>query len=397
MTNTILSIISIFTLMSCGTDTSAASSSTNLNKNTIKADSTHAVLNLSIDNAKDSVLYVEHILPNKIEVLDSFNLNKKKFKNSMSIELTEPDFYRVRFSENNAAFIILEPNTSVVISSDNPSLFKNNYLVEGSKDSELLKQVLNKINIYSENQLALQVSAEKLPKDDINSRQVLQNDYNKNQQEFNAYLFNFINDNSSSPAVLFTLNFLSLEKDLALYEKIGKDLSVVMPNSLMVKNILATVDSYKKQLAQQKEAAKYGLSAGSEVPEIELPTPSGEVLKLSSLRGNYVLIDFWASWCGPCRRENPNVVKLYNKYHSKGFDIFGVSLDNNSSKWQAAIAKDKLNWNHVSDLKGWSSSAARLYNVSSIPFTVLIDPDGKVIGTNLRGEQLEQVLENIFK
>lgn len=397
MTKTLLSILSIFTIISCGTDTSAASSSSEVNKKNIQADSTHAVLSLLIENAKDSIIYIEHILPNKVEVLDSFNIKKKKFKNSLTIELNEPDFYRIRFSENNGAFLIIEPNTSVVISSDNPSEFKNNYLIEGSKDSELLKQVLYKINTYSENQLALQVSAEKLSKDDIPARQALQNDYNKNQQEFNTYLLAFVNDNSSSPAVLFTLNFLSLEKDLALYEKIGNDLSVVMPNSLMVKNLVATVDSYKKQLVQQKELKKSGLSRGSEVPDIELPTPSGEMLKLSSLRGKYVLIDFWASWCGPCRRENPNVVRLYNKYHNQGFDIFGVSLDNNASKWQAAIAKDKLTWNHVSDLKGWSSSAARLYNVSSIPFTVLIDPDGKVIGTNLRGQQLEQVLENIFK
>ena len=396
MTKTILSILSIITIISCGTDTSAASSN-GINKNKILVDSLHASLSLSIENAKDSVLYVEHILPNKIEVLDSINIKKKKVSHTLSVELTEPNFYRVRFSENNSAFIILEPKSEVNVSSQDPSLFKNNYLVEGSEDSELLKQVLSEINVYSESQLALQLSAEKLPKDDISSRQKLQNDYNKNQKEFNSYLSGFINNHSNSPAVLFTLNFLSLEKDLALYEKIGNDLSPVMPNSIVVKNILSTVDSYKKQLIQQEQVKKSGLNVGSEVPEIELPSPSGEILTLSSLRGNYVLIDFWASWCGPCRRENPNVVKLYNKYHNKGFDILGVSLDNNSSKWQAAIKKDKLTWNHVSDLKGWSSSAARLYNVSSIPFTVLIDPNGKVIGTNLRGQQLEQVLESIFK
>jgi thiol-disulfide isomerase/thioredoxin len=117
---------------------------------------------------------------------------------------------------------------------------------------------------------------------------------------------------------------------------------------------------------------------------------------LSDLRGNYVLIDFWASWCKPCRMENPNVVRMYKKYSKDNFEIYGVSLDRNRAKWLQAIEADNLTWPHVSDLKFWNSAAAQLYNVQSIPFTVLIDPEGKVIDTKLRSRALERKMEEIF-
>jgi len=136
---------------------------------------------------------------------------------------------------------------------------------------------------------------------------------------------------------------------------------------------------------------------GMEAPDIALADTAGVVRRLSDLRGKVVLLDFWASWCGPCRMENPNVVRLYQRYHDKGFDIFSVSLDNNRDKWVAAIKKDGLVWpNHVSDLRGWQSAGGRAYGVSSIPATVLIDPEGKVMARNLRGAQLEQKLKEIF-
>ncbi len=132
-------------------------------------------------------------------------------------------------------------------------------------------------------------------------------------------------------------------------------------------------------------------------PEIVQADTSGKELKLSGMKGKIVLIDFWASWCGPCRRENPNVVKLYNKYKSKGFDIFSVSLDQDRERWIKAINDDGLLWaSHVSDLKFWQNEAAKNYGVSSIPSTVLVDKDGLIIGRNLRGEQLENRLKQLF-
>ena len=142
---------------------------------------------------------------------------------------------------------------------------------------------------------------------------------------------------------------------------------------------------------------QFRTSEGSIAPELEFSDPDGKVRKLSDLRGKVVLIDFWASWCGPCRKENPHVRAMYEKYHDRGFEVFSVSLDNNKDRWKDAIAKDGLVWpNHVSDLKGWGSAAAKLYGVSSIPSTFLVDKDGRIIAKGLRGEQLTAVLEQIF-
>lgn len=138
------------------------------------------------------------------------------------------------------------------------------------------------------------------------------------------------------------------------------------------------------------------LDIGGLAPEITLASPTGEMVSLSSLRGKVVLIDFWASWCRPCRQENPNVVRVYNKYHDKGFEVFSVSLDNDAMRWKAAIQQDGLTWTHVSDLKGWSSSAAGLYKVTGIPKTFLLDKNGRIIAKDLRGPQLELKLEEIF-
>lgn len=155
---------------------------------------------------------------------------------------------------------------------------------------------------------------------------------------------------------------------------------------------------YPEAAAQLQQAVKATASMmpGGEAPDFTMNTSEDKPLSLKDLRGKVLLIDFWASWCGPCRRENPNVVKAYNHYHDKGFDVLGVSLDRDKSRWLDAIEKDGLIWNHVSDLKGWNNEAAQLYGVRSIPHTVLLDKDGKIIARNLRGPELDQKLEEIF-
>jgi thiol-disulfide isomerase/thioredoxin len=140
------------------------------------------------------------------------------------------------------------------------------------------------------------------------------------------------------------------------------------------------------------------LAPGKPAPDFEETLVHGKTMKLSDLQGKVVLLDFWASWCGPCRRENPTVVALYEKYKEQGFTVMSVSLDQNRDKWLEAIKKDNLTWpNHVSDLKGWSSEAGKKYQVRGIPFTVLIDREGNIIDTKLRGAALEEELARIFK
>ncbi len=138
-------------------------------------------------------------------------------------------------------------------------------------------------------------------------------------------------------------------------------------------------------------------NVGGIAPNIELPTPQGTALSLYSLRGHIVLLDFWASWCGPCLREMPNVKKIYDKYHSKGLEILGVSLDEKKDAWINAIQNKGLNWRHVSSLKGWECPVAQLYNVTGIPRMYIIDENGKIIAQDLRGEALAEKMDELFK
>lgn len=199
------------------------------------------------------------------------------------------------------------------------------------------------------------------------------------------YLRKELSVRSKSPASLLFLDKLEVADNLDIYEMVANGVLSVYPEFVLARNMAARVEVENK------------LAIGKSAPEIALPTPADSLFKLSDLRGKVVMIDFWASWCGPCRKDNPEVVRMYNRFNEKGFEILGVSLDRDRNAWLNAIAKDGLIWNQVSDLKFWQSEAALTYGVKSIPHTVLVNRDGTIISRGLRGKALELKLEEIFE
>ena len=199
-----------------------------------------------------------------------------------------------------------------------------------------------------------------------------------------AKIENFVSTEPASPATYFAVKYL-FQKPVPRLILIGAEkMEKELPESAYTKSLV----EMSKNLGPLVE--------GAIAPEIELQTPDGEMLALSSLRGKVVLIDFWASWCGPCRKENPHVKAIYEKYKDKGFEIYGVSFDNDRNQWLGAIRKDGLTWKHVSDLKGWNCAAKVPYQVQSIPQTFLLDEEGRIIKSGLRSNQLEPLLEQLL-
>jgi thiol-disulfide isomerase/thioredoxin len=209
--------------------------------------------------------------------------------------------------------------------------------------------------------------------------------YNKMISSRSEAIEQFIQNEPASPATYFAVKYLfqkpASKLILIAADKMGKEL----PNSLYTKNLVSL-------------AANIGPTVeGAIAPEISLKTPEGEILALSSLRGKVVLIDFWASWCGPCRKENPNVKKIYEKYKDQGFEIYAVSLDNNAAQWKGAIAKDGLGWLHVSELLGWKGTVSSAYGVGSIPQTFLLDKEGRIVKTGFRSHELESLIQPLLQ
>lgn len=312
---------------------------------------------------------------------------------SFSIKGTELDrgsFFSLNLADRQKVILLVEGGEQFNVLADGTGKdSKGNggkAQVTGSKNmeyyaqvDELMKAFAAKVTVWNEEY----VKAEE--KKDTKKIEEIQQNFAKAEQERLGTIKKWIPEMGTSLVALFTANnFLTPENDLDVLKKLAEQYDQVQPTPTLAKGFIGQI----KRIA--------GLAVGEVAPDFTLNSPEGKPVALSSLRGKFVLIDFWASWCGPCRMENPNVVRMYDKFKDKGFDIFGVSLDDNEKAWKTAIERDKLKWQHGSELKKWNSGVAQTYGVNAIPATYLLDKDGKIIAKNLRGAALETKLTELL-
>ncbi len=334
----------------------------------------------TLRNAINTMIYLEQIDDQGEHVLDSAKTDVNgNFK--LQNKANEKAYYVVRTGPNNLIFLLLSGNEKIEVTGDAKNI-EATYTIKGSEDSELIK-VLKSYdgNLSDSLNLLYSTIRETSPQKKDSAGTVLQKFYTK---RMNSFAEDFITAHPKSLVSLSATRYLDQQKDIQLYDHLLASLSKEYPTNKYVNDFESIVGNLKK------------LPVGSIAPEIKLNTPDGKQVSLSSLKGKIVLIDFWASWCGPCRKENPHVVEMYRKFRNKNFEILGVSLDDKPDAWKEAIKKDGLTWQQVSELKKWDSEVVKLYQVDAIPYTVLVDKEGKIIAKGLSGNELEQKLLEVL-
>lgn len=315
------------------------------------------------------------------------------------------NFYALYSSPGDYITLLLGPGDKITVTGDIKNL-PETYKVEGSTDSRSIRE----LSLELDRTLMRVQDLSRIFNDSINSpnfdtiKAGLDKTYKEILNSQREFTFSFIRENINSLASLMALYqqigprhyVLDPVIDFSWYKMVDSSLTINYPSSESVRELHRQVVELTAQRKAQ-EISMRRFEKGSEVPEIALPSPEGDTITLSSLRGKYVLLDFWASWCSPCRSENPNLVAAYEKYHSRGFEIFQVSLDRSRASWIKAIEDDHLTWIHVSDLQYWNSVVVPIYNIQGIPANFLLDPEGRIIGRDLRGNKLAEKLKEIFK
>ncbi|HAB51152.1 MAG: hypothetical protein A3K31_05965 [Ignavibacteria bacterium RIFOXYA12_FULL_35_25] len=313
--------------------------------------------------------------------IDSTRLEKGKFTFKGTIEI--PEMRQIIMEEKQVVIPLFVENSNIDVQIFPDSIDKS--IVKGSTSQDKYQEYITLSEVidqrmeeaYKEWKKAKEVGDSIIMNRADSISTVLDGEMKK-------LLIDFAKTNNATVVAPYLVMRNSWQFELPDLEKIVSGLDT-----------LINVSQYTQLLKKRIDILR-GVEIGRTAPDLTMNDPTGKPLTLSSLRGKILLVDFWASWCGPCRVENPNVVKAYQQYNKKGFDILGCSFDKNREKWLKAIEDDKLTWHHVSDLQGWANAAGKLYGINSIPANVLLDKDQKIIARNLRGDDLINKLAEVF-
>jgi peroxiredoxin len=326
-------------------------------------------------------------------IVDSAKLPGSAGKLVLKGKGTKEGIYELVFGENALAIPLVNDVPAIGVQAD-LALRNDFYTVTSSDASKQLQQLLNSVGKKNyEIEKSFRV-LDSLKQSNAGDSLLLSATAVKNKAilELNDYLKKFLQSTPNGTLGFLALSWASRSFSPAEMDESMKSLVKRFPDNTFI------ADMQKSQDAAQSagDQASGESWVGKNVPDLSLPDVHGKEVSISSFKGKYLLIDFWASWCGPCRMENPNVVEAYNEFKGKNFTILGVSLDKDADSWKKAIAQDHLTWTHISDLKYWNSQAVETFGFQGIPFNVLVDPNGKVIAQELRGKDLENKLREVL-